>query len=440
MASDATTLFCSSTLCNIAIGRPRGDGGAPAQPQRVSELQILATGGDRREMVQRVTMPLEPVLRVLQKSTDVAGAVAGLDALAYLVAIGDVEDELEEEDLVPLVLRVLQANPESAEVATAGHAVLSCTALRSADPQLTTDGADPGAVARFRDFVSQRKEQRKHAKKVLARFRNQAAGAAFSTWHETTQQMVGIKRLVASLLHRELAAALHQWIKCTVGERAARRSARLKEADALLAACEHHRAMKIAEEAVVMGLGVLALANGSEETSERAPIGTAAAEEAFELVGGGGVDSEAVSAAAMDLRDRAEAALEAAEEAEKAKRIEGMLQRWKQSSLLLGWEGWLEFRRRVELCRRVAKKIALRGMHMAFDAWFDGVQHELAVKELMVRVANTMANLQVSRALNRWKEFVIELEEEREQERRKYEIEQERKRKEFLLRQLFKNL
>jgi hypothetical protein len=79
-------------------------------------------------------------------------------------------------------------------------------------------------------------------------------------------------------------------------------------------------------------------------------------------------------------------------------------------------------------------------MHMAFDCWFNGVQQLIAAKELLLRATKTLANLPVSRAINRWKEYVEELEAEREWERRKYEIEQERRREEFLLRKLFKNL
>jgi hypothetical protein len=389
----------------------------------------------------QVALQLAPVLKTLRRhATDEASATACLEALEYLVAIGDVEDDMEEEEILPLVFAALQSNPSSAQVAAAGHAVLSCAALRSENPQLAADSADPGAAERFHDFVERRKEQREYAKKVLARFRNQAAGAAFATWLETTQQIVGIKRLVASLLHRELAATLYQWVASTVSERAIRRSARLRQAEALIAAGEHDRALASAEEAVVMGLGLLALATAGEERKARAPIAVDAALDAIEWVGNGGVDNEVVSTHAIDLRDRAQAAVHAKAEAAKAARIEWMVHRWRHASMLLGWEGWLEYRRRVDLCQRVAKRIALRGMHMAFDGWFNGVQQTLAVKELMVRVANTIANLQVSRAMNRWKEYVEELEAERELERQKYAIEQERKRKEFLLRQLFKNL
>ncbi len=389
----------------------------------------------------QVVLQLAPVLQTLRKhATDAESATACLDALEYLVAIGDVEDEMEEDEFLPLVIAALQANPNSAAVAAAGHAVLSCAALRSENPQLAADSADSTATGRFYDFVKRRKEQREHAKKVLARFRNQAAAAAFATWLETTQQIVGIKRLVASLLHRELAATLHQWIAGTVSARAARRSARLQQAEALIAAGEHDRALARAEEAVVMSVGLLALASGGEEREARAPIAVDAAVDATERVGGGGIDSEAVSMHAIDLRDSAQAAVQAEAEAAKAARIERMVHRWRHASIILGWDGWLEYRRRIELCQRVAKRIVLRGMHMAFDSWCNGVQQTLAVKELMVRVANTMANLQVSRAVNRWKEYVEQLEVEREMERQKYAIEQERKRKEFLLRQLFKNL
>ena len=389
---------------------------------------------------------LQPVLQTLDRHADDAEtATVCLQALEYLVGIGDVEDELEEEEFLPLVFATLQANSNSAAVAAAGHAVLSSMALRSENPRLAADSADAGAVARFYDFVERRKQQREHARKVLARFRNQAASAAFATWRETTQQMVGIKRLVASLLHRELAAALHQWIAGTVGERIARRSARLQQAEALIAAGENDRAVARAEEAIMMGLGLLALAGGGEDHEARAPIAVDAAQDALqERIGDGEIDVHAVnlrdSIHAVELRDRAMMALQAAAEAAKAARIERMLHRWRHASILLGWEGWLAFRRRIELCQRVAKRITLRGMHMAFDGWFNGVQQAIAVKELMRRTAHTLANLQVSRAMNRWKEYIEQLEAERELERRKYQIEQERRRKEYLLRQLFKNL
>ena len=214
----------------------------------------------------------------------------------------------------------------------------------------------------------------------------------------------------------------------------------MRQAEALIAAGEHDRALAIAEEAVVMGLGLLALARGDEERKARAPIAVDAALDATEWFSNDSMNTEVVSAHAIDLRDRTQAAVQAEAEAAKAARIEWMVHRWRHASILLGWKGWLEYRRRVELCQRVAKRIALRGMHMAFDGWFNEVQQSLAVKELMVRVANTIANLQASRAINRWKEYVEELEAERETERKKYAIEQERKRKEFLLRQLFKNL
>eukprot|EP01043_Picozoa_sp_COSAG02_P054395 COSAG02_NODE_6153_length_3763_cov_743.881550_2_plen_392_part_00 len=389
----------------------------------------------------RVVLQLAPVLQTLRRhATDVESATACLEALEYLVAIGDVEDEMEEEEILPLVFAALQANPCSAQVAAAGHAVLSCVALRSETPQLAADSADHGAAERFHDFVERRKEQREYAKKVMARVRNQAAGAAFATWLETTQQIVVIKRLVASLLHRELAATLHQWVVSAVSEKATRRSTRVRQAEALIAAGEHDRALAIAEEAVVMGLGLLALARGDEERKARAPIAVDAALDATEWFSNDSMNTEVVSAHAIDLRDRTQAAVQAEAEAAKAARIEWMVHRWRHASILLGWKGWLEYRRRVELCQRVAKRIALRGMHMAFDGWFNEVQQSLAVKELMVRVANTIANLQASRAINRWKEYVEELEAERETERKKYAIEQERKRKEFLLRQLFKNL
>lgn len=389
----------------------------------------------------RVALQLAPVLQTLKRhAADAESATVCLEALEYLVAIGDVEDEMEEEEFLPLVFAALRANPNSAQVASAGHAVLSCAALRSEDPLVAAGSADAGSVGRFCDLVVRRKQQREHAKKVMARFRNQAAGAAFATWLEITQQMVGIKRLVASLLHRELASALHQWVVGTFRERASRRSARLRQAEALIAAGEHDRALANAEEAVMMGLGVLALASAGEEHEARAPIAVDAARDAAERTDGVGIDHQAVSARAIDVRDRALAAVKVAAEASKAARIERMVYRWRHANILLGWEGWLEYRRRVELCQRVAKRITLRGMHMAFDCWFNGVQQLIAAKELLLRATKTLANLPVSRAINRWKEYVEELEAEREWERRKYEIEQERRREEFLLRKLFKNL
>ena len=389
----------------------------------------------------RVAMQPAAVLQTLKRhAADAEYATVCLEALEYLVATGDVEDEMEEEEFLPVVFAALRANPNSAQVAAAGHAVLSCAALRSEDPRLAAGSADAGSVGRYNDLVVRRKQQREHAKKVLARFRNKAAGAAFATWLETTQQMVGIKRLVASLLHRELASALYQWMVGTFRERAARCFARLRQAEALIAAGEHDRALAHAEEAVMMGLGVLALASAGEKHEARAPIAVNAALDAAEGADGGGIDYRAVSARAIDVRDRAMAAVQVAAEAVKAARIERMIHRWRYTNILLGWEGWLQYRRRVELCQRVAKRMTLRGLHMAFDGWCNGVQQLIASKDLLLRATKTLANLPVSRAINRWKEYVEELEAKREWERRRYEIEQERRRKEFLLRQLFKNL
>ena len=357
-------------------------------------------------MAQRITMELAPVLSVLRKyGTDAEACAVGLDTLQYLVAIGDVEDEMEEEDLLPIVIAALQANPDSAKVAVAGHAVLSCTALRSADPNLAVAQADTGAVARFYAWAEERKRQRENVKRIMGRFRNQAAAAAFATWAETTQQMVGIKRLVASLLHRELAAALQQWVKGVASHRGARRSTRLQEADALLAAGECRRALDCTDEALHLGQGLLGLA-GDEEAAARAPIAAEGAEDAMEEVGGGGVDPAAVAAAATDLRDRAAAAVEELAESEKAARIESMLRRWRNSQLLVGWDGWMAFRHRVELCQRIGSRISLRGQHMAFDGWLNGAYQQVAMRELMVRVAQTISNTAIMKCLNRWKRFL----------------------------------
>ena len=43
---------------------------------------------------------------------------------------------------------------------------------------------------------------------------------------------------------------------------------------------------------------------------------------------------------AVDLRDRAQSAVQAEAEAAKAARIERMVHRWRHASILLGWEGW----------------------------------------------------------------------------------------------------
>ena len=84
---------------------------------------------------------------------------------------------------------------------------------------------------------------------------------------ETTQQMVGIKRLVASLLHRELAAALQQWVRGVCSARGARRSKRLQEAGALLSAGEFQRALLSADEALHLGQGLLKLPIDEEATA-----------------------------------------------------------------------------------------------------------------------------------------------------------------------------
>ena len=111
-------------------------------------------------MVRRVTMDLAPILAVLRKhAADAEAVTVALTTLQYLVAIGDVEDEMEEEDLLPIVIAALQANPESGKVAAAGRAVLSCTALRAADPELAVAQADCSAVASFYTWAEERKRQ-----------------------------------------------------------------------------------------------------------------------------------------------------------------------------------------------------------------------------------------------------------------------------------------
>eukprot|EP01044_Picomonas_judraskeda_P042963 COSAG03_NODE_22361_length_292_cov_0.512953_1_plen_77_part_10 len=76
------------------------------------------TGRPESVQMARVVLQLAPVLQTLRRhATDVESATACLEALEYLVAIGDVEDEMEEEELLPLVFAALQANPCSAQVA-----------------------------------------------------------------------------------------------------------------------------------------------------------------------------------------------------------------------------------------------------------------------------------------------------------------------------------
>ena len=381
---------------------------------------------------------LQPILAALQKHAgDPEGVSVMLDALQTIVANGDAEDEMEEEELLPVVLTALNSHPGSAEVASAGYAVLSSVALRSENPKLAVAGTDAEAIARFYAWKEEKRRQRENLKRIMARFRNAAAAAAFGTWYETTQQILGIKRLVSGLLHRELASALQQWVRGAAALRGERRSTRLHDAEGAKARGDWIEVIRAADDVLMLGERLLAL---GEEEAYRAPLGVEGVADAAEELGGGGVDAAVVREAAERLKRDAAVGAEEQERQDKANRLKNFVNRLRNAEIAGAWDGWMEYHRRIELCKRVASRIVLRALHMCFDGWALHAEQMRESRKLMARVAKTLLNTRMARAYKRWLGYMAELEEERARQRAVAEAERLRRKEAFLLKQLFRNL
>jgi hypothetical protein len=177
------------------------------------------------------------------------------------------------EGVLRRVLRTVRAHEGCAEVAQAGHAVLSALALL-ADGELDAaqlSRVDPAAVTRFLAWEQDRQLQRQRAKALLRRLRGRHAAAALDRWRQWHQQKLGLRRMLARWMRQELSGAMRRWAAASAAARTLQQAEDLVEASRARDVGEWPTTLQLAKSLAAACAGGLVGIEGAQGEG-RAPL------------------------------------------------------------------------------------------------------------------------------------------------------------------------